>query len=425
MKVSYIHSERPFESYNDRSLNIQTYGGRNDFPQRVSRIVENSSTGKSCLKIYRDFIIGQGFDDDATKTFVVNSMGQTLDEVMALVAADLAKYNGFGIHVNYNALGEICELRHVPFEHLRFERQGESTLSFSKIAEYDDWTREFERYLGRNFDKKDIRRYDVYSDSDEVLRARIQLAGGFSKWPGQILYYSGDGPNTYPTPIYAPALTDMRTEEAVSNVMNRNATSNFIPAGALVDISAEEQSEEEAHKMQKQLQQFVGDMNGSTLMYLQVASKDEIPQFIKMTGESYDKAYQRTQEVIPDNIGRAFSQPPILRAVDVGAGFGADLMRNAYDYYNSRTNGEREVLTRTFQRLFRRWEKVGFIPDDFDLRPLSYTTGDSLLARFGQEAVDKILEIVRDTTTDDIHKRAYLSTAYGLTDSDIDKLIAQ
>ena len=144
-----------------------------------------------------------------------------------------------------------------------------------------------------------------------------------------------------------------------------------------------------------------------------------------MTGESYDKAYQRTQDVVPDIIGRAFSQPPILRAVDVGAGFGADLMRNAYDYYNSRTNGEREVLTRTFQRLFRRWEKVGFIPDDFDIRPLSYTTGDSLLARFGQEAVDKILEIVRDTTTDDVHKRAYLSTAYGLTDSDIDKLIAQ
>jgi hypothetical protein len=53
-----------------------------------------------------------------------------------------------------------------------------------------------------------------------------------------------------------------------------------------------------------------------------------------------------TREKVKNDIERSFNQPPILRAEDVGGNFGADALRNAYDYYNSVTEVERLQVER-------------------------------------------------------------------------------
>lgn len=116
----------------------------------------------------------------------------------------------------------------------------------------------------------------------------------------------------------------------------------------MVDIKDETQDQSQVNETQKELNKFQGDENTSQLWYIQCKSKDEVPQFIRFSGENYDKAFEVTQRVIPENIGQSFKQPPILRAVDVGANFGADLMTNAYKYYNSVTVRERQQLEETF-----------------------------------------------------------------------------
>ena len=66
-----------------------------------------------------------------------------------------------------------------------------------------------------------------------------------------------------------------------------------------------------------------------------------------------------------------FKVPPILRGVDVGAGFGAELMNNAYDVMNSITSDERDDLARAFMDLFK------FYPTqfaDFTIKPKTYVT---------------------------------------------------
>nr|DAS26549.1 MAG TPA: HK97 Family Phage Portal Protein [Caudoviricetes sp.] len=419
MKAIDIKSARPFQTRNDKSLGIQTYGEENNFPQLVSKIIGASCTGKSCLKVYYDFVYGQGFNDDSLQSLVVNRRRETLGKVLKSVSADLTKYNGFVLHVNYNAMCQIVELYHGPFEHYRFEKVDTETGHFSKIAEHDDWAREFEGI--KRFRKQDIVFYDLFDPRPEAIRAQVEAAGGWENYRGQILYYSGDGDLVYPVPIYEPELTDMRTEEGLANVTGRNVNNNFLTAGALVDVCNESESEAEAELTKKTIREFQGDDKAGQMLYLQVRSKDEIPVFMSFSGENYDKAFSVTQDNVPNNIGRVFNQPPILRAQDVGANFGADLMVNAYNYYNTKTSGERQTLEETFAEIFRLWPEP--VVSDFSIRPLSYVAGQSLLARLGQSAVDKIYEIVKDTAIDDLKKKSMLRLGYDLTPEEVDELV--
>lgn len=420
MKAIEIKTARPFQSRNDKSLGIQTYGEQNNFPQIVSKIVGASCTGKSCLKVYNDFVYGAGFNDAALQKLAVNRKGQRLGEVLRLAAADLTKFNGFALHFNYNASGRIVELHHMPFEHVRFEKLDPDTGSFRRVAEYDDWGREFEGV--KRFRKENIVFYDLFDPDPVIVEAQALAAGGWDRYRGQVFYYSGDGELVYPAPIYEPELTDMRTEEGLANVTGRNATNNFFPAGAIVDVCNEDQSTEEEEETKKTFLKFQGDYNATNIVYLQVRSKDEVPQFIPFSGENYDKAFSVTQQVVPDNIGRVFNQPPILRAQDVGANFGADLMVNAYNYYNAKTSGERQTLEEVFAKVFGHWHQT--VPADFSIRPLAYVAGQSLLARLGQAAVDKIYEIVKDTTIDNTaQRRAMLRLGFDLTDAEVDQLV--
>lgn len=414
MKAKNIKSERPFIPRNDKSLGVQTYGENNDFPQIVSRIVGASCTGKSCLSVYAKFVAGQGFCDKDLQSLVVNRDGQKLGEILKAAAGDLTKYNGFALLVNYNAACRIVEVYHVPFEHLRFEKIDTETGKFHKIAEHDDWAREFEAL--KRFKKQDIVFYDLFDPDPEAIEEQVADAGGWDVYRGQVLYYSGDGPLTYPTPIYEPELTDMRTEEAVSNIVGRNAANGFFPAGMLVDINNEDQSEEAAEATIAELRRFQGDENGAKVMYLQVRSKEEVPVFVPLAGENYDKAFTQTQGTIPANIGRIFNQPPILRAEDVGANFGADLMVNAYNYYNSVTYPERQVLAEVFRRVFDYWQSP--VDGDFIVAPLAYVSGRSLYARLGEAATSKVYDIANNEQMTDEAKVAMMTIGYDLTEEE-------
>lgn len=217
-------------------------------------------------------------------------------------------------------------------------------------------------------------------------------------------------------------MTDMRTEEALANVAGRNACSNFLTAGILVDIKDETQDESQVNETQEELNKFQGDENTSQLWYIQCKSKDEVPQFIKFSGENYDKAFEVTQRVIPENIGQAFKQPPILRAVDVGANFGADLMTNAYKYYNSVTVRERQQLEETFVSIFEYWWAPLENPD-FAIQSLTYNAGESIADRIGKDNMTQVLEIIRDQMLSTVQKRNMLKLIYGLYDEEIIKLM--
>ena len=114
-----------------------------------------------------------------------------------------------------------------------------------------------------------------------------------------------------------------------------------------------------------------GDANACKIWVVDVDADEEKPEFIPFDAKNYDKQYEYSERTVQENIGRMSMIPPILRGVDVGAGFGADLMRNAYDFMNSVTDGERQQLETAFMDFMAGWPQKF---TSYAVQPLTYVT---------------------------------------------------
>lgn len=421
MKLAHIKTKAPFDVYNFQRAKIITYGERNDFPQALEEVVMASKTASSCLDVYLDFILGHGFANEDVADMMVNEK-ETANKLLKKIAKDRARYNGVVLHFNYNILGKITSIHCCPFEDYRLEKPDEDTGRVTCVKYHPDWGRR-DRYR-LTWKPSLIETFPVYNPDPEVVIAQINGCGGIDNYKGQILYYSfyHDCPNVYPVPKYVAEVTDMRSEEGLANVTGKNVCSNFTVAGMVVDITDEDVDERQLADKQQKLNAFQGDENSLALWYVQAKNENEVPKFVPVQMNNYDKAYSQTQSVIPMNIGEVFKQPPVLRARDVGSNFGADLMRQAYDFYNSVTARERAEISDLLYEVLENW----FAPlDDIDLtiQPLSYNAGSTMYEKIGKDAFNKIMEIVGDKNLTLTQKRNSIKFGFQLPDSEVTKLL--
>lgn len=413
MKVAKIKTQKQFESVNWQGYDIQTYGETNDFPQAVHEIVKSSKTGTSCLDIYNDFVYGHGFRHEGVSKMIVNRKRNRLDKILRKVTKDFTEYFGVTIHINYNMNFQIRSIDHIPFEDCRLSTAQKGWVS--KICVHPDWGRRKNKF---KWIGEDIERFDVFNPDPAVIAAQVEEAGGWDKYKGQIYYYSGehDGDIAYPTPKYIAEVTDMRTEEGLANVTGRNVCSNFMLAGMLIEIfEGADQNEKQVQEKHLELARFQGDENALQLWYGTAKNKDEVPVFVPFQGNNYDKAFTVTQAYVPDSIGQIFKQPPILRAKDVAGNLGAELLTNAYKFYNTITVRERQQLSEIFAEIFSYWWAPLEDPD-FDIMPLVYNAGASIREKVGDTAMAQINAIVSSAEYTLIQKRNLLKVGYGIDD---------
>ena len=66
-------------------LNIQTYGSDNLYPQRMYDLIQNSSTGLTCVERYMTFIEGNGLHNKEFAEYICNRKGKRLTILTALL----------------------------------------------------------------------------------------------------------------------------------------------------------------------------------------------------------------------------------------------------------------------------------------------------------------------------------------------------
>jgi hypothetical protein len=353
---------------------IKAYGQGNDYPQKILQIVDASGTGKVCVDIYSKFISGAGFNDPALADYVLNSNKERANSLLRKCAKDLRKFGGFAMLVKYNALAEPVEYYNVPFEHCRIEIDGKKKYT-GRVAVHPDWT----GISGLPFNTDDIKyinRFNPATVTDEMV-----AAGGVLGYLGQIMYYTADGDFEYPVCPFDAIVTDMLTEESVSTVKHRNAKYNFLPSGILVRKGIKPSvgitdpvTDDDTATSADEIRAMQGDSNTAKIWVVDIDADEEEPKFIPFDAKNYDKQYEYTEGTVQDNIGRMSMIPPILRGVDVGAGFGADLMRNAYDFMNSVVDDERRMLEVAYMDLLRYFQQQF---SDYTVKPLEYVTTQS------------------------------------------------
>jgi hypothetical protein len=360
------------------SKRIKGYGKDNDYPQKILEIVSSSGTGKTCMDIYVKFVEGGGFTDEVLAQTVLNSRGERANSLLRKASKDLKNFNGFAFLVKYNGMALPYEYYNVPFEHCRLEINSKKEYT-GKVAVHPDWT----DVTGMRFNQADVKFINRYNPA--MVETEMIDAGSPEAYLGQIFYFTADGDFEYPVAPFDPVVTDMLTEDSVSTVKHRNAKYNFLPSGILVRkgvkphtmddgrFDASDPYNQEMTESADAIKKMQGDENAAKIWVVDVDADEEKPEFISFAANNFDKTYELTEKTVQENIGKMFMIPPILRGIDIGAGFGSELMKNAYDFMNSITTNERLMCEVAFSDMLE-FYIVKF--DDFSVVPIEYISNN-------------------------------------------------
>ncbi|GJG35787.1 hypothetical protein [Prevotella lacticifex] len=368
------------------SLNIQLYGKDNLYPQRMRNLIQSSHTGGACCERYQTFIEGNGLNNTEFSEYVCNRAGETVDDIFRLIAHDMAMHHGFALHVNYNILGEIVELSHIPFEACRLEEETDDG-SVVFINYHPDWTGHKSRkgkYI--QVTRENTKKIYTFNPRREVVQAQIIKSGGIESYRGQILWFSMDGKWEYPRPIYDKVVTNLSTDEGLDNVKYRNVRNNFLVAGMLVhkkgtSLGIDENGnaldeKSNASSISESLDIFQGDENACAIMDVTVEQDEDKPEFTRFEAQNFDKKFSMTEESVTKSIYIAFGQEVFYRIIEGSLGFSTEIMSEAFKFYSSYTSSPRRAISRALKRIFEHWKEKANPSDDYEIQPLVYQSNE-------------------------------------------------
>ena len=369
-------------------FNIQTYGRDNRYPQNLMEITAASGTAELCLSRYAKFVEGFGFTDDVAE-IVVNNDGQTADDLLRLVVLDLTRFGGFSLHVNYNILGEVSSVYHIPFEMCRLAEKDDNGY-VNKIKVHPDWKGE-ETKSGRRvtLSEENIKEFPVFNPDVAVVQKQMENSGGVDKYRGQILWCSTAGKTTYPTPIYDAAITDISTDEGLGNIKYRNVRNNFLVACMLITKKRVPEIDNETNDpyrhngnsetqmiSDEDLLQFQGDEKGSKILNVELESFEDEPKVVEFPVKNYDKDFTATESSIIERIYAQFHQEPFYMIRLGKTGFSGTIIRDSYEYYAGEVTNEQRFIERCFVALFSHSDNPVLADSDFTIQPLKYISSE-------------------------------------------------
>ena len=346
------------------TLGIKSYGANNLYPQQAKAILDSSSTGAQCADRYARFIEGEGIANAIIYDLEVNHFGETTDDILSAVAQDIADYGGFALHVNYDLNCKITDIQHVPFESCRLQEDDDSGY-IGYIVTHPDW-------MGRTtrngkilrVSKDTITTFNRFNSNPDIVRAQIAACGGIDHYKGQIMWVSMAGRDRYPLPKYDRVLTDLSTDEGLSNIKFRNARCNFLSSAFVISKTSqtlndidEQRQAIEARGFAEDLAQFQGDETSNVLISLTVSNDEEKPEIVEFPTKNFDKDFEVTDNSVVERIYSAFEQEPFLCIRNGKVGFSGTLIHDCYTYYSSLVNKEQRTIERALTKIFEVWHE--------------------------------------------------------------------
>ena len=223
--------------------------------------------------------------------------------------------------------------------------------------------------------KDTITTYDRFNPDPAIVQAQIAASGGIDYYKGQIMWVSMAGRDRYPLPKYDRVLTDLSTDEGLSNVKFRNVRCNFLPSAFVISKTSQALNEDdaamEARGFAEDLAQVQGDETSNVLISLTVANDEEKPEIVEFPTKNFDRDFSVTDASVVERIYCAFEQEPFLCVRNGKVGFSGTLIHDCYTYYSSLVSKEQRLIERAFNKILDHWFEP--LPDtDATIIPLTY-----------------------------------------------------
>jgi hypothetical protein len=332
------------------------YGERNDYPNYLLRIYNNSAKHNAIVTGKVDYICGNGWtvkaEDEMQKAKAfgiidrVNTKEESLNEVTNKLVTDLTIFGGYYLQVIWTkATGEIAELYHVDYYKVRTNAEN------SEFYVSDNWI--------KNDNVNPRPDYETYPAFDPNNTTGTQ-----------ILYFKEyrAGVNTYSLPDYRGAISYIELDISIGEY-HLNTINNGMFSSKLINLNGGKVSQEEEDRIERQFQnKFSGSKNAGKFMLAFNDSKENEPSIIDLSGTELDKHFDLLNKSVQQEIftGHKITSPMLFGVKTEGQLGGRSEMREAYQLFqNTYVNAKQRAIEETVNYLF----KFNDIIADLELKP--------------------------------------------------------
>lgn len=289
-----------------RGKNWVSYGTDNKYPEYLWGLYTQCPTQQAIIDAKTAFTIGGGI---SCGDEIVNTAGESLEEVLRKCVFDMHLFGGFAIQVIYNAAGDIFEIYWADFAQLRTNGRG------NKVYWCDNWG---------GWQSKAIE-YDVFNPkmTDKTT---------------QIFYYRGTTcRSVYPIPSYISAMDAINTEIEIQNY-HLNAIHNGFAVNAVINFNNGVPEEDKRMEIEEKVNaKFSGSNNAGRTLISWNESKNSACTVERLESDSFDKKFAQlakdTQEAI--FVAHRITSGTLLGRLPANTGFTKNEYKEAFEVFNT------------------------------------------------------------------------------------------
>jgi hypothetical protein len=315
------------------------YGEKNDYPNYLLRIYNNSAKNNAIITGKVDYICGNGWtvkaEDEMQKAKAfglidrINTKEESLNELTKKLATDLSIFGGYYLQVIWTkGTGEIAELYHVDYYKVR------TNLDNSEFYVSDNWIK------NDNVNPRpDFETYPAFDPNNTTGT--------------QILYFKEyrAGANTYSLPDYRGAISYIELDISIGEY-HLNTINNGMFSSKLINLNGGKVSQEEEDRIERQFKdKFSGSKNAGKFMLAFNDSKENEPSIVDLSGTELDKHFDLLNKTVQQEIftGHKVTSPMLFGVKTEGQLGGRAELREASElfqntYVNSKQQSLEEVV---------------------------------------------------------------------------------
>lgn len=367
----------------DSSQGWVKFGARNNYPQLLLDLYQNSPTHHAAVNFAVMSIVGEGVNYDAmgvdgTQTFP--NYQYSWNTLIRNLALDYILYGSYSCQIIRNRDGRTFSFYHIPYEKVRCSPYDEDGV----ITSYwicNDWT------MTGQYPPIEIEAIDMRDES--LIKAGKPYLYVYKNYDPTTSYYQ--------SPSYAAGIKSIQAECEYSNFELKSTTNSFMPSGMLV-LNDVETDEERQAIINNVTSMFTGTNNaGACMITFRNNVEEQAPQYVpfdinKGNYNYYDSANQRIINRILES--HQIPSASLVGLPDVGnSGFASDSQKleTAYQLYQRLTgNYNRQCVVQSLNDMF----KLNGIDAEVILKPIHFND-------FGNEA-DVSSDTTSESTTQDV-----------------------
>lgn len=318
-----------FAESDTRGKDYVQYGENNSVPEYLYDLYLSVSTLKTIIDGTSDYVAGNDVRSNSPQIKMeINKKGDTLYELVKMIARDWNTYGGFALQVVKNKAKKVSELYYIDFRYLRSDKDN-NVFWYS-----EEW------------DKKYARTSKTVVYEKFVPENENQMTG--------IVYVKNERSHTYPIPRYSGALKACEIERSIDEFHLAALENGFVPSYIVNFLNGIPSDEQKAEIEKNMREKFTGSSNAGSFMLNFADTKENAATVERLDitdfGDKYKAAATRAREQIFCSF-RAV--PAIFGLMTESKGFAEEEFEQAFRLYNRTVvKPIQRVIVDTFDKIY-------------------------------------------------------------------------